>query len=609
MMRDKKGMLIENTRYMFSQIIQFKRIVVLLPILAGVTQVVVSLVAIWLPKRVLDLIGMDYIYFIEQIGIGAMALFGLSVLNAVFHNQMTGESQYFVYTHLMKKWEEKMMTLSYEQFTSPRGKINAEKARNVISGPNWGVVSYLESVSKMIENIGGFLAFSTIICLLHPVVLVVLLILFFIEMKYGIGIEEKKQGLKEERAEATRKMNYMAYDMRGMEEGKDIRMYGMAPWLQDIAKKVLQSKVEVEQKAARFELRKKILNIVLVSLRNGGVYTYLVWCYFNRQVSIGEFTLYFAAVTGLGNWLTKLTEGISYFIEVNHFVEDFRGFMEMEEKKRKVKHSTKEIKEPICFSWKDVSFSYDHAKEGGDIKSKEVLKHINLEIKAGEKLAIVGTNGAGKTTFVKLLCGQLKPKSGQILINGMDLAEFDSHDLCKLFSAVFQKSNVLPISIKENIALNVEEKMDEDKMMDCILKAGLEKKIMSLPDKWDTKLMKRVNEEGTELSGGELQRLLLARALYKEAPILILDEPTAALDPIAESAIYQKYNDYTKGKTALFISHRLASTRFCDRMIVLDQGEIVQVGTHEQLISQPGLYAQMFEAQSKYYKEEVVLGC
>ena len=204
---------------------------------------------------------------------------------------------------------------------------------------------------------------------------------------------------------------------------------------------------------------------------------------------------------------------------------------------------------------------------------------------------------------VKLICGLFVAQEGKVLINGTDSREFNRDEYYKLFSTLFQDVSLLPSTIEKNIALCEESRIDRLKLKKCMTLAGIADKVESLPDKEKTLLVREVHEGATALSGGELQRLLLARALYKDAPIIILDEPTAALDPIAENDMYLKYNELTEGKTAIYISHRLSSTRFCDRIILLDESKIAEIGTHEELLDLGGKYAEMFKIQSKYYRE------
>lgn len=255
---------------------------------------------------------------------------------------------------------------------------------------------------------------------------------------------------------------------------------------------------------------------------------------------------------------------------------------------------TPDLRTPYQIELQDVSFRYPGAE-------KDTLAHINLTIQPGEKLAIVGLNGAGKTTLIKLMCGFLDPTEGKVLLNDADIRTYNRRDYYKLFSAVFQDFSVLDVTIAENIA-QTDENIDRSLMEHCIEQAGLTEKIVGLSKGVGTHIGK-VFEDGIHLSGGELQRLMLARALYKNAPIIILDEPTSALDPIAESDIYNKYNELTDGRMAVYISHRLASTRFCDRIILIAEGGIDEVGTHEELIARNGHYAELFEIQSRYYRE------
>ena len=254
-----------------------------------------------------------------------------------------------------------------------------------------------------------------------------------------------------------------------------------------------------------------------------------------------------------------------------------------------------ELHFPPEIEFRNVSFSYGQAEP-------EIFRNLNLTIRPGEKIALVGANGAGKTTLVKLLCGLYEPDEGQILIGGVDRNLFPREEIYRLFSAVFQEQLILPFTVGENLAMDRAERIDGRRAWEALNKAGLGDLFRQRGIGLKSYMTKVMMENGVELSGGERQRFLLARALYKDGPILVLDEPTAALDPIAESRIYARYNQYSQGKTALFISHRLASTRFSDRIVLLEKGRIAEMGTHEELMRAQGAYAKMYEIQSSYYR-------
>ena len=382
------------------------------------------------------------------------------------------------------------------------------------------------------------------------------------------------------------------------EFAKDIRMFGLRGWLEDLWGSTMRLYSAFCAKRERKYIWANIIDIVLTFLRNGIAYAFLIGITVKNGLPASQFLLYFAALSGFAQWVVEILDKLSVMHKQSLDISTIREFLDWDEPfdlnggERIAFEPNKQYEIRLD----DVSFRYPKA-------DKDTLSHINLTVHPGEKLAIVGLNGAGKTTLVKLVCGFLDPTEGRILLNGEDIRKFNRNDYYALFSAVFQEFSVLDVTVKENVAQCVDG-IDEARVWQCIDKAGLTEKIKSLPKGIETHLGRHVFKDGVEFSGGQTQRLMLARALYKNAPILVLDEPTAALDPIAENDIYQKYNDMTHGRTSFFISHRLASTRFCDRIIFVDSGKIAEEGTHDELLKNGGGYAYMFEVQSKYYRSD-----
>lgn len=403
---------------------------------------------------------------------------------------------------------------------------------------------------------------------------------------------------RSEELELTKKIEYANKTATSREFAKDIRMFGLRGWLEDLWGSTMRLYSAFCAKRERKYIWANIIDIVLTFLRNGIAYAFLIGITVKNGLPASQFLLYFAALSGFAQWVVEILDKLSVMHKQSLDISTIREFLDWDEPfdlnggERIAFEPNKQYEIRLD----DVSFRYPKA-------DKDTLSHINLTVHPGEKLAIVGLNGAGKTTLVKLVCGFLDPTEGRILLNGEDIRKFNRNDYYALFSAVFQEFSVLDVTVKENVAQCVDG-IDETRVWQCIDKAGLTEKIKSLPKGIETHLGRRVFKDGVEFSGGQTQRLMLARALYKNAPILVLDEPTAALDPIAENDIYQKYNDMTHGRTSFFISHRLASTRFCDRIIFVDGGRIAEEGTHDELLKNGGGYAYMFEVQSKYYRSD-----
>jgi len=303
-------------------------------------------------------------------------------------------------------------------------------------------------------------------------------------------------------------------------------------------------------------------------------------------------------IAGFSAWLSGLFGQVTALSRISSTVNYVRTFLSYpdtytREGGRTLPEASREPKElSLC----NVSYRYEGADAG-------TLSGVSLTVAPKEHLAIVGLNGAGKTTLVKLLCGLTDPTGGCAQYDGVDVKEYNRDEYYDLFSAVFQQFSLLPVTFAEAVAEEEPDRIDRARVEVCLRTAGLWEKIASLPKGMDSEYSRAVNDEGTELSGGQIQKLLLARALYRKSPFMILDEPTAALDPIAESKLYETYHEVMKDCSTVFISHRLASTRFCDRIVLMEDGKIIEEGTHEELLKKQGRYYELYETQAKYYRE------
>ena len=383
-----------------------------------------------------------------------------------------------------------------------------------------------------------------------------------------------------------------------MKLAKDIRIFGIGPWLTELYEKYVRLMQDFYVKAYRQDMWADLLDVALALLRNGAAYGLLIAMALRGELTAAAFVLYFTAVSGFTQWVTGIFSGLSALHRESLDLATLREFMEEPELFRFGDGKPLAVKPDHLYTLelRDVSFRYPGADH-------DTLSHVNLTLHPGEKLAVVGRNGAGKTTLIKLLCGLYDPTEGQVLLDGEDIRQYDRRDYYKHFAAVFQQFSILAGTLAENVAQTNGEYVDLPRMWDCLERAGVADKVRELPQKENTHLGREVYLDGIDLSGGQMQRLMLARALYKNAPVVVLDEPTAALDPIAESDLYQKYNNLTGNCTSVYISHRLASTRFCDRILLIENGGIAKEGTHEELLEAGGRYAYLFDIQSKYYKE------
>ncbi len=593
-----------NLKFMLKEHWKFDKLYIILSVGLTPLGALTSVVAAYLPKTVLDCVENKSAVsdLLLKVGIMSLALIILNYLQGVLQNKSWTGRNLARDIMLHRLICNKVMTMDYNNYTYNETRVLREKAWNAVHGWDASVARFIELNCTVASSFFGFSAFTAIIVECNPWFIPILILCYGISMAGWLIFQKWKDKMKDKIAETFLRLHYVTYRSKDFSNAKDVRIYDMSDFLMRKIDKHLDdaTKWNILRNNGHF------INCMLEDVFKFGVslgaYIYLIYLKLNSDMTLGDFSLYFGAITGFGQWLAKLVDSVSEIISGAHNVGDFRSFLDLEDKMNKEKGSALPTEEelPCEIDLKNISFSYDKAE-------KPTIDNFSLKINKGEKIAVVGVNGAGKSTLVKLICGLFVPDKGQIFINGTDSASFNRDEYYKLFTTLFQDCSLLPASIAKNVTLQEEKKIDKKRLYECLHLAGILDKIEGLPQKENTLLVREVHEGAVSLSGGELQRLLLARALYKDAPIIILDEPTAALDPIAENDMYMKYSELTKNKTAVYISHRLSSTRFCDRIILLDNARIIEEGTHEELLSLGGKYAEMFETQSKYYKEEAVI--
>lgn len=395
------------------------------------------------------------------------------------------------------------------------------------------------------------------------------------------------------------KIEYISRKVSDFGYVKDLRLYAADRWLMGKYGSLLKDRRIWKRRQMKHMVGANGAARAVQMMREGVVYGFLIWGVIEGRVGADDFVLYVGLALSLSSTLSRIAAKMNFLKESELSIADYRKMMSMPDSRRREQGTPTKLPEgeapEITFS--HVSFAYPGERE-------DVLKDVDVRIRPGEKIALVGCNGAGKTTLIKLLCGMYEPTGGEILLNGQPASRWNLESWYKLFSVVFQDIGLLPATIVENVACCRLEDADRGRVEECLERAGLKSLVESLPHGMDTYLHKEMFREGMNLSGGETQKLLLARAIYREAPILVLDEPTAAMDAIAENKMYLRYNELTKGRTSLFISHRLSSTRFCDRILMLEGGRIVEQGSHEELMEKKGAYYQLFQVQSHYYQND-----
>ena len=563
--------------------------------------VVLSALSLYTPSAVLRALSSQKGFsYVAQVILGLLlAKLCFDLANTVIWQKISG-AEHLVLMQLIYMYNYyQRMRDDYLSYDVQMMKLD-ERGDAAIRDNHTAGVHFPMDFANLAGTILNFILFGSVISLLNPVI--VLLLLAGSAINYAVGAWESRKNWETQdiRNKLDKKIKYTTLGIsNNFCWAKDIRLYHMQDGLHERFMRLHGMAKSEKWKCERRSVLAAIVGFLIVLARDGAAYGFLIGKVAAGELTAASFVLYFSAITSMSGLMGRILWTINRVLDGALEVSDFREGLETDGKLNHGK-GIPVPKKAFSIEFRHVSFRYPKGE-------KKVLDDVSFTIKAGEKVALVGVNGAGKTTLTRLMCGLLLPDEGEILLDGHTLYEYNRDEMYTLFGLIPQSYSILPCSIAKNIAcVGEDEEIDSKRLWKSIEQAGLAEKIAALPLGVNTPLGRELSNDGIELSGGETQKLLLARLLYKNPLFLILDEPTAALDPIAEDQVYHQYGEITKETTSVFISHRLASTRFCDRIFLLDGANFAEVGTHEELMAAGGKYRELFDVQSKYYKKEAV---
>lgn len=486
---------------------------------------------------------------------------------------------------------KKIMRLEYEKIEDPY--VLDLKERAVFAATNQGAIDNLIlNMMNILKAIFTLIGVIAIILTLNVYLILILLLLVLLTMLCTVGFKNYQTKFFQRLIPINRQYHYYGTLVDDNTITKDVRIYNLGKMfshkLHNFNLKINQELVTMSKfQGFYFGITNLISNLQLAL-----VYLYMGYLYIYKNLTIGALTLYVSASQRFATSLNDLIISLAMIKQMIYYLQPFMEFMDLDEPNEETS-STTLLKEIKTIEFINVSFNYPRS----DVK---VLDNISFKINKGEKISIVGLNGAGKTTLIKLLCRLYQPTSGEILINGINIFDYEYSSYLGQISAIFQDYKIFAFTVKENIILSEEE--DVDRINEVLEKNNLHDVIEKLPKGINTNLYKIFDEKGIELSGGQYQKIAIARALYKKSDLVILDEPTSALDPIAEYEVYNSFNHLIENKTAIYISHRMSSSIFCDKILVIEGGKVAAFASHQELLQdQNSLYYQLFTTQAKNY--------
>lgn len=593
-----------NTKYILSMMHKYKKGLVFTMIIFSICVAANNYIFSFIGKIGIDLVQSqaqagiaDPLPYIKMISIAIAVLIVGSLINVACNNRIWYNFIY-VRMRLCQVRIEKTLTMNYEALESPKMLDRMYKAGNATGSNNSGIEGMMHNLQSIFTSIFSFIMASAIISTLNIFLVVVIAAIsvfqFYFFRKTTLKVKELTW---DQMAPIERRINYLTQVGSDFSYAKDIRLYSMKDWLcgklsaayDEKQEKMVHSKDEW----IKYDLFEKLTGMI----RNALLYGYLVYSVLFKDLTIGNFSLYLTSAFTLSNTVLNFFKNLADYVRTSEQTDDFRSFLAIPDMDSDKDTLPLPKTDSYEFTFENVSFKYPE-------QDKFALKNLNLTINAGKRVAVVGLNGAGKTTMIKLLLRLYDVSEGRILLNGVDIRSYNRVEYYRLFAPVFQNVEIFAFPMAENVSMKPPYETDPQNAQAKLELAGLGDKVKSLDKGVQTELLKILHDDGIDLSGGEKQKLALARALYKEAPVVVLDEPTAALDALAEYKLYMDFDKLIGNKTAVYISHRLSSTRFCDSIALFKDGEMLESGTHEELLSREGVYAEMFRVQAQYYNDE-----
>ncbi len=585
--------MLKSIIFLLKQTWRFKKAYVYTALILQVVTVAVPTISIIMPKYIID--ELTNKQRIEYLTFFVIILILTNFIGNVLCDFLRGKLfvyQGVVFNKFQCMMAKKILDCDFERIEDPEFLNIREKASKFLYANGQGFGTVLTSAFNIIGKLFVFLSVVVIISSLSWIVVVIFIVLVLLSSIIDLKVRSNYTKWDMEKAPIERKTSYLLGIIENFAYGKDIRIYNARDFMLKRISKHLDISNKFYNNQIKVLNRSKYFNTLMSLFRDGISYVYLIYGVVTKIFGIGDFTMYLGAISQFSNAMNDLMQSLLDIRQFSGYYDALEKYVNIPSKMREGGTIRELDSKNYEIEFHNVAFKYPG-------QENFALKNVNIKISAGEKLAIVGENGAGKTTFVKLLTRLYDPTDGYITINNINIADIDYDLYQSLLSVVFQDFKLFSFSLKENIVFD--DVVEDNCVVEVLKSVGLENKMNSLTKGIHTNIYRNFEEDGFEPSGGEGQRIAISRALYKDAAIIILDEPTAALDPRAEHDIYMNFNRLVDGKTAIYISHRMSSARFCDKIAVFKNGKIDEYGTHSELIATKGLYSELFNMQAKYY--------